>query len=123
MDLQDRLSQGACIVIAGDRTPATNQGHVSYVNFFGEPAPFAHGPWILASLLECPTYLLFCASDKDLHYQLSIEKFADRIELPRKGRAYCLDGYCSKYAQRLEYFAAQTPFQWFNFFDFWAKQK
>ncbi len=123
MDLHRRLEEGACIVIAGDRTPATSHGHVAYVDFFSEKAPFAHGPWILASLLECPTYLLFCAAHKEGEYTLSIEKFADRVELPRKDRATILEGYCGRYAQRLEHYAAKTPFQWFNFFDFWAKLK
>ena len=50
------------MVIVGDRTPPAQSGsaRVAHVDFLGAPAPFAQGPFILASLLDCPVYLCFC---------------------------------------------------------------
>ena len=120
--LKERVEQGHWVVIAGDRTPVGSQGRVSTVPFLGHPAPFSQGPYIVASLLECPVYLLFCRRDGHGH-RLCIEKFAERVELPRRSRSDALAGYAAAYAARLERQALADPFQWFNFFDFWASEK
>ncbi|WP_448207158.1 glycosyltransferase family 2 protein [Azospirillum sp. sgz302134] len=118
--LQERVEQGQWVVIAGDRVPVQSRGRVSTVPFLGEPAPFSQGPYILASLLDCPVYLLFCRRDGDRHY-LSAEKLADRVVLPRGKREEALAGYAAAFASRLERHALADPYQWFNFFDFWAR--
>ena len=84
----------------------------------GSSAAFAHGPWIMGALLGCPVYLLFCLP-KGENYSLTVERFAERIDLPREHRQDALCDYASRYAQRLEHYAAAAPFQWFNFFPFW----
>ncbi|PWC35979.1 glycosyltransferase family 2 protein [Azospirillum sp. TSO35-2] len=122
--LKERVEQGAWVVIAGDRTPVVvgggaAGGRVSAVPFLGEPAPFSQGPYILASLLECPVYLLFCRRDGDRH-RLYAERLAERIELPRQRRADALAAYAAAFASSLERHTLADPFQWYNFFDFWA---
>lgn len=116
--LQQHIEQGSWISIAGDRTAVLSSGHVSRAPFLGVDAPFAHGPWIMASLLSCPVYLLFCLPENG-HYNLIVERFSERILLPRGGRTEALQRYTSDYAKRLEHYAKQSPFQWFNFFNFW----
>jgi len=120
IDLGQRIERGEWIVIAGDRTSVLSKEHRIAVPFLGEDAPFPQGPWILGSLLECPVYLLFCMQ-KEKHYSLTMERFADNIELPRNNRAEKLRSYIEKYAARLEHYSMQSPFEWYNFFDFWAK--
>ena len=120
IDLKDRVERGEWVVIAGDRTPVLSQGRVSHVPFFGAPAAFSNGPWILGALLDCPIYLLSCLRDGPKH-RLSLELFADRIVLPRQDRTAALTGYAARYAERLEQLARRDPFQWFNFYDFWAR--
>jgi predicted LPLAT superfamily acyltransferase len=119
IDLQDKVERGGWIVIAGDRTPVTGQGRVSTVSFMGADAAFSEGPWILGSLLHCPVYLMFCLR-RGRGYRLIMEPFADRIILPRAGRKNALRDYIARYAMRLEHHARAVPYQWFNFFDFWA---
>ncbi|MBV8653201.1 MAG: glycosyltransferase family 2 protein, partial [Alphaproteobacteria bacterium] len=76
-------------------------------------------PYILAHLLGCPVYLLFCLREKG-GYRLYFERFAERIELPRgPGRGEALAGHAGRYAGRLADLALLAPFQWYNFFDFW----
>lgn len=118
--LKQRVDRGEWVVIAGDRTPVLSQGRVSEVAFFGEPAAFSNGPWILAALLDCPVYLLFCLRDGASH-RLSLEHFAERIHLPRQERKAVLTEVIARYARRLEQQARRDPFQWFNFYDFWAR--
>jgi predicted LPLAT superfamily acyltransferase len=118
--LKEKVDNGELIVILGDRTPINSKGRLNYVNFLGEEAPFSQGPFILASLLECPVYLLFCLK-KGQRYQVYFEHFADGIKLNRKFRQQELQKVIQKFAKRLEYYCLQEPFQWFNFFDFWHK--
>ncbi|MDR3439084.1 glycosyltransferase [Telmatospirillum sp.] len=119
IDLKERTERGEWIVIAGDRTPVGSSGRVSRVPFLGAPALFSQGPWILASLLDCPIYLLFCLKDGK-NWRLTMEPFAERIDLPRRYRDRALQDYTARYGARLEDYARQSPFQWYNFFDFWA---
>jgi predicted LPLAT superfamily acyltransferase len=117
MELKARVEQGAWVVIAGDRIPVKSD-RVSVAPFLGQPAPFSQGPYILASLLDCPVYTLFCVRKGDT-YQLDVEKLADRIQLPRQDRAGALAQYVGQFAARLERYALENPLQWYNFFDFW----
>ena len=118
MLLKERVERGQWIAIAGDRTPVTGDKHVVEVPFLGRSAPFATGPFVLASLLGCPVYLLFCIA-KDGRYHLFVERFADRVELNRRGREDQIRTWVAKYANELERYALAEPFQWFNFFGFW----
>jgi predicted LPLAT superfamily acyltransferase len=121
--LKDKIDRGEFLVIVGDRTPPSEDGssnRVSQINFLGQPAPFAQGPFILASLLDCPVYLFFCLREGD-SYHIYFEPFADRIELPRREREERLQEYMQRYAQRLEAHCLKAPHQWFNFFDFWQQ--
>ncbi|AWK86261.1 glycosyltransferase family 2 protein [Azospirillum thermophilum] len=120
--LKERVEQGQWIVIAGDRVPVQSRGRVSLVPFLGEPAPFSQGPYILAALLDCPVYLLFCRREGG-RYRLDAEKLAERVVLPRGRRGEALAGYAAAFAGRLEQHALADPYQWFNFFDFWARPK
>jgi predicted LPLAT superfamily acyltransferase len=116
--LRDAIERGDWIATAGDRTPVKGDQRVSIVPFLGEAAPFPQGPYILAHLLECPVYLLFCIQE-DGRYRLHSEKFADRIDLPRRDRQAALTLWAARYAKRLESYCLIDPFQWYNFFDFW----
>ncbi|HVI89003.1 MAG TPA: glycosyltransferase [Dongiaceae bacterium] len=117
--LKERVDQGQWVIIAGDRVPVNSEGRTVDAPFMGETAAFSVGPYILGSLLECPVYLLFCLRE-DTRYRLYFEKFADAISLPRSERAERLRFYAEKFAARLQDYALRDPFQWFNFFDFWA---
>jgi predicted LPLAT superfamily acyltransferase len=116
MTLKDAIDEGAWVAIAGDRAPASDR--VSPVPFLGSDAPFPQGPYLLAHLLECPVYLMFCLHRRG-GYQLYFEKFADRIELPRQNRNAAIAHWAARYARRLESFCLIDPLQWYNFFDFW----
>jgi predicted LPLAT superfamily acyltransferase len=119
--LQELVARGEWIAIAGDRTPVGGAGRVSQVPFLGMPAPFSSGPYILAHLLGCPVYLMFCLREKG-GYRLHFERFAERIELPRgAARDEALAAHAGRYARRLADLAQRAPFQWYNFFDFWAQ--
>ncbi len=121
MVLSERVDQGEFIIIAGDRTPNNeSQARVSLVEFLGYSAALPQGAFILASLLKCPVYLMFCLKQQSV-YHIYVELFSERLIIPRKNRVQSIHNTVQAYANRLQYYCEKAPLQWFNFFPFWNK--
>ena len=120
--IKERIDNGEILVIAGDRTSVTSQGRVIYSPFLGEPAAFSQGAFILAAILDCPVYFLFCLKENN-NYRIIFEHVADSLKFSRKNRQASLTAVVNKYAQRLEHYCLAYPYQWFNFFDFWQNDQ
>ena len=119
VNLASRIEAGEFVVIAADRIPVSANAPVVYASFLGQPAPFPAGPWILASILRCPVYLMWNLR-VGKRYRVSFEPFRERVSLPRKQRAQATAELAQAYAARLEQMCTLAPLQWFNFFSFWA---
>ncbi|MUK71338.1 glycosyltransferase family 2 protein [Aliivibrio fischeri] len=120
--LQQKIDDGEWIVIVGDRTSVTKENRVIWADFLGKPAPFPQGPFMLASILKQPVYLMFGLRDdtqKDPLFDVYLEPFSEQIILPRGKREEALQEAVQNYAQRLEHFTLKAPSQWYNFFNFW----
>jgi predicted LPLAT superfamily acyltransferase len=118
IDLQERVERGEFIVMVGDRIPVTGSRTVQ-VNFLGKPAEFPQGPYILASLLRCPVYTLFCYR-VNRRFQIDLELFTDSIRLPRgNAQLSLIESLAQRYASRLETLCRAQPLQWFNFYPYW----
>jgi predicted LPLAT superfamily acyltransferase len=132
--LAEKIAQGEFVVIAGDRIPVRAAQHgadlpatraavlspprVARVPFMGDAAAFPVGPYILASILQCPVYLLF-SMRRGNHSEVHFELFRETLHVPRKGRDAALAALATDYAARLEHFCLRAPLQWANFYDFW----
>ncbi|PMG97585.1 glycosyltransferase family 2 protein [Vibrio lentus] len=124
--LQQKLEQGEWIVIVGDRTSTSKESRSVWAEFLGKEAPFPQGPFMLASVLKAPVFLLFGLRDDSKskpHFNVYFEHFSDKIELPRKTREHSLQQVVQKYANRLEHYTLKAPLQWYNFFNFWTLSK
>lgn len=117
--LGERVAQGEFVVIAGDRVPVSAKPRVAMADFFGEAAAFPVGPYVLASLLQCRTYLVFCL-EREGRYHVYYELFRERIALRHGEREAALAELAGAYSRRLMHFCQLAPLQWFNFFDFWS---
>ncbi len=123
--LAEKIANGEFVAIAGDRIPVSMRLHrsrVAHAKFLGERAPFPIGPYVLASVMQCPVYLLFSYTlnqRPECHFEL----FRSAISLPRKNRDHMLDELATAYAERLEHYCLRAPLQWFNFYDFWNSTK
>jgi predicted LPLAT superfamily acyltransferase len=118
IDLRERIERGEWIAIAGDRIPIAGEGRTGRVDFLGDRAPFSHGPYVLAALMGCPVFLMFCLREGAGH-NVYFERFADRIDLPRHNRESFLTVLAARYAQCLERYCLRAPLQFHNFYDFW----
>jgi len=119
LSVSERLQSGEMVAILADRV-GLNEKQVE-VEFLGARAAFPTGPFLLAALLKCPVYLVFGLYFEPNRYELFCEPFAERIELPRAGRAEAVTAVVQRYAARLEHYARLAPDNWFNFYDFWKE--
>ncbi|MGZ4990692.1 MAG: LpxL/LpxP family acyltransferase [Methylobacter sp.] len=118
MLLSDKIDNGELVIIAADRTPVSRNPRVSRARFLGSDALFPQGPFILAALLKCPVYTLFCLKQQGKQV-IYFEHFSDLLTFPRKNRDQAIQQSVQRYAERLEHYCLMEPLQWFNFFDFW----
>jgi len=116
--LADRVNAGEFVAIAGDRIPV-HGGRTVTVPFLGAPAQFPIGPYVLAALLDCPLFAMGCIRQGDGHL-LRFTELAREVALPRARRTEALAHHASAYAAWLEGLLVQSPYDWFNFYDFWA---
>jgi predicted LPLAT superfamily acyltransferase len=127
LDLKQRVDNGEWIAIAGDRTPVNVAGpgrdRVANVPFLGAPAPFPQGPYIIAALLGCPVYTMFCLpGSQPQSHRVVFEKFADKIVLPKgRGKDAVIIEHAARYADRLAGLCRKQPYLWYNFFNFWEQ--
>jgi predicted LPLAT superfamily acyltransferase len=117
MLLADRVAAGEWIAIAGDRIPVTGD-RLLQVPFLGRLAAFPAGPYLLASLLHCPVYMMACVH-AGAGYTAHVSKFADRIQLPRAQRVQVMTQYAAAFAHWIEERLRESPLDWFNFYPFW----
>ena len=116
--LAEKVARGEFVAIAGDRIPVTPKPRVAMAEFFGAPAPFPVGPYILAS---CCNARCFCSSAcaAAALRKFTSSYFASRF-ICRAGSASArLPMLAAEYALRLEHYCRRAPLQWFNFYEFW----
>jgi predicted LPLAT superfamily acyltransferase len=122
MQLSERVAAGEYLVIAADRLTPGSGRRSADAPFLGAPAPWPIGPFMIASLLQCPVHLVFCTR-RGAGYHIEFEPFAERIERGRGrgGREAVLQPYVARFAQRVERQCQLAPLQWFNFYPFWRQ--
>jgi predicted LPLAT superfamily acyltransferase len=115
--LGEALEEGALATLLADRA---REGEATVVvDFMGAPAPFPIAPFLIGALLKVPIVLCIGLYRGGNRYDLHFEPFADALELPRRARASELKAVAQRYAQRLEHYVREDPYNWFNWHDFW----
>ena len=119
LSLHDAAQQGALIGLLADR-PRQHEA-TAPVEFFGRTAHIPVAGYQIASMLDLPVVLAFGVYRGGNRYDLHFETLAQSIKIPRSDRAAQLQAWAQRYAARLEYYARQYPYNWFNFYDFWDR--
>lgn len=119
-DIKAAVERGEFVALLGDRVGFGEWKRISSVRFLGGMAAFPQGPFILASVLQCPVILMIGLRVNRMTYETFAELLTERVLLPRARRAAALDELVGAYAKRLEAYCMRAPYQWFNFYDFWG---
>ncbi len=112
------LERGEIVGMLGDR--AWRNERTCSCEFLGAPAKFPLGPLLAAGLVGAPVVLFFGLYLGGGRYELRLEPFADAIVLDPHDREASVRPWVERYARRLEHHCRLAPYNWFNFYDFWA---
>jgi predicted LPLAT superfamily acyltransferase len=112
------LDEGVFVGMLGDRTPGGEATEV--VEFLGAGARFPVGPMRLAALLGRKVILMVGVYLGGNGYRVVFEEIADFSGVERGAREKAVREGVERYARRLEGYCLQYPYNWFNFFNFWA---
>lgn len=117
LKIKAALDRGEIVGMMADRRQPGDKA-VS-CKFLGEQAEFPASPWLLAGLLKVPVVLAFGIYQGGARYDLYFELFAEQLQVPRRSREQAVAAYAQRYADRLAHYGRNSPYNWFNFYDFW----
>ena len=113
-----RLDEGHLVGVLADR--GLDSERCLSLPFFGEPARFPVGPFRLAAILKRPIVCMLGlyrgGGRYDIHFELITEPDADPGQSPDQA----IEQTMRRYVARLEHYCRSAPYNWFNFYDFWA---
>ena len=116
--LREALDQGYSIGIMADRV---HGGEAAVeVPFLGGTARLPASPWVLASVLHVPVITAFGIYRGGRDYQVDLELLTEGITATRTERQAAIRLWAQRYAERLEREARAAPYNWFNFYPYWA---
>ncbi|HMO17695.1 MAG TPA: glycosyltransferase [Oligoflexia bacterium] len=122
LELKTRIDRGEFVAILADRPGPGAPERMIEVDFLGAKAYLPEGPFLLAMSLSCPVLTLFCSFNEDLGcYEAFWEEFPVERPKERIERRERIKKVVQLFASRMETYCLRTPFQWFNFFDFWRR--
>ena len=125
--IRDALDAGHLVGLLGDRFLAADRARAPAIElpFLGQPAPFSDGPLRLAMLLRRRVLFMVGLYEGGRHYNLRFELLADFREPPATPalREQAVRAALEAYVQLLEKLCRESPYNWFNFHDFWHEDK
>jgi predicted LPLAT superfamily acyltransferase len=110
--VKECLERNEIVGMLGDRV--IGAGSAKRCRFLGQLARFPLGPLKIAAVLGVPVVLFFGLYRGDGRYDVVFEDFSQKIE------SKDIDSWLERYVERLESHARSAPYNWFNFYDFWA---
>jgi len=117
LNVRQELDNGVFVGVLGDRTLGDEP--TTPVSFLGMPAPMPVGAFRMAAVLRRPVIFMVGLYLGGNRYAVHFEPLADFSETPRGQRGAAIESAIARYAALLENHCRQTPYNWFNFFDFW----
>lgn len=120
MSLSEAIGRGEWVVFMADRTPVKGAGRTITADFLGAPARWPAGPFVFARSVKCPTYVMVCYA-KDGRRQVSFSQLADTAFFTSNDRRQVPKMLVESFVGILEAILGDAPYQWFNFYDFWAE--
>jgi predicted LPLAT superfamily acyltransferase len=123
LSLRRWLDEGGIAGMLADRTlPGQGQRSKSVsLLFLGKPARFADGPFRLAAMLRRKVVFMAGLYRGGHRYELRFAELADFSAVTAEGRDAAIRDALVRYVATLETLCREVPYNWFNFYDFWAE--
>ena len=85
----------------------------------GKPALFPEAPVRIARILGLPMVFFVCINEGRGQYRLVFEELVASYEADAPSKQGSTAEILQGYARKLEYHSRRSPYNWFNFHDFW----
>lgn len=118
LNIAERLDRGAFVGVLGDRTLGGEPVHP--VTLLGERAYLPTGPMRAAAILRCPVFFMAGLYRGRNNYHVVFERVADFSVTAAGSREDAVCSAIERYAAVLDRHCRSDPYNWFNFYDFWA---
>ena len=110
------LSKGDLVSIMGDRTYGYSAAEAM---FLGDVVSFPHGAFTLAAAVQCPVVVLLSAKVSTKQYIVDVSHIIPP-PLGRRGKKdEAIRASVQMFADVLEEYVQEHPYQWFVFRDIW----
>lgn len=114
------VQHGGVLGILCDRTDDSDK--VTQCDFMGSAVNFPAGPVIMAAAMEVPVVMMFGLYRGGNRYDIHFELLSDGIKLPRESRQEQIRYWMQAYANTLQKYVMHSPYNWFNFYDYWHEE-
>ncbi|HUX74679.1 MAG TPA: hypothetical protein VMV25_12410 [Steroidobacteraceae bacterium] len=118
LQIAERLAAGCFVGILGDRTLGNEP--VQAATLLGERAYLPTGPMRTAAILGSPVIFMAALYRGGNRYHVVFSPIADFAGVRGAARAPAVAAALARYAALLDACCRADPYNWFNFFDFWA---
>ncbi|VAW79891.1 Lysophospholipid acyltransferase, partial [hydrothermal vent metagenome] len=118
---QDALEKGFFVGMLGDRV--IGNGKTTQCTLLGSPVDIPLGPLTLASIFKVPVILFFGLYQGKNRYDIYFEELTTSVTSSRKERDKVVQQWTQQYVDRIEYYMKNSPYNWFNFYDYWKDGK
>lgn len=112
----EALQRGEIVGLLADRID--ERAPALPARFLGRPAALPLAPHVLAVRSNAPVVMCFGLHQGGNSYRIEFVEFGPAA--PADSRRSALQPMVDRYAGLLEGFARRYPFNWFNFYPFWA---
>jgi predicted LPLAT superfamily acyltransferase len=118
LQVRRRLDEGAIVGVLADRTFGDDT--TVPVTMLGDTAWLPTGPFRMAALLRRPVIFMAGLYLGGNRYRIRFEPLADFTPTLPEERVETQREAIERFAQALDRNCREAPYNWFNFFDFWA---
>jgi predicted LPLAT superfamily acyltransferase len=125
LSLRRWLDEGGIAGLLADRSLPMQSGRsrTLRLDFLGHPAAFSDGPFRLAAMLRRRMIFVAGLYHGGKRYELRFAELADFRQLGADQRSetdQLVREALQRYVGLLEALCRESPYNWFNFYDFWA---
>ncbi len=123
LKVKEAIDNGTTVGLLGDRIMVGANEKTVQCTLLGEPVKMSTAPILMASALKVPIIVFFGLYLGGNRYKINFELLTEEVKLNRQTRQQDIQNYTQKYVDILEKQIQETPYNWFNFYDFWQSDE
>jgi len=120
LEAMKALKKGDIVSIMGDRTYGFSSREAT---FLGGKVSFPYGAFSLASAVQCPLVVLLSAKTASNRYLVDVTNIIEPPSSLRGKKDEDIRGGLQQFADILQGYVADYPYQWFAFRDIWKSNE